>query len=104
MLTQSKAVALPPRIPRTANLLRALLKCGWVRALGQEFFSDKLAHLYDALQEKDVLVEVAVDPDDLSRAFVFDPLRLLWIETPNLYARPTRRSFKPRASPRASAM
>ncbi len=104
MLTQPKAVALPPRIPRTAKLLRSLLKCGWVRAFGQEFFSDKLAHLYDALQEKDVLVDVAVDPGDLSRAFVFDPLRLLWIETPNLYAQPTMRSSKPRESLRASAM
>jgi predicted cobalt transporter CbtA len=87
MHTLSKAVGLPPRLPRTVELLRTRLQCGWVEALGHTFFSDALVFLRDALQRK-VLVEVLIDPDDLSRAWIFNALRQRWIEAPNLRGKP----------------
>jgi Mu transposase, C-terminal len=70
--------------PKSADLLRARLNCGWVEALGQTFFAEALVYLSDALQKR-VTVVVAVDPDDLSRAWIRDQQRYRWIEAPNLY-------------------
>jgi len=89
--------------PKSTGLIRCRLKCGWVEALRQTFFADALVHLKDALQ-KSVLVQVAVDPDDLSRAWIYDPLRYRWIEAPNLYPARFRRVSKAPDSPKATAM
>ncbi len=69
---------------KTSLRRRALLGCGHVAALGHEFFSDRLAHLRDQLQKR-TAVDVAVDPDDLSHVWVFDPNALRWIRVGNLY-------------------
>jgi hypothetical protein len=56
-----------------------MLRCGEVRVAGVAFASSALVVLGEQL-DFDAVVEVAVDPDDLSRAWVFDPIIQEWLE------------------------
>jgi hypothetical protein len=51
------------------EFIRVPLNCGWVAAFGEEFFSDRLAFMWDALQGN-ALVEIVAFPGDLSRVWV----------------------------------
>jgi hypothetical protein len=67
----------PCPVPKDALLFRGSFGWGFVTVHEIVFYSTLLAFLRDRFR-KSASVTVAIIPDDLSRAWVFDPFRMEW--------------------------